>query len=89
MDRDYLFYYEGYEITKVYYLLNEEETHVLYACIWMVDNKTTIRTTAKNWCYSRMTFWRRIHKECKSLSPELYKVVCRQLKENHIRGMNW
>lgn len=62
--------------------LEEEEMHVLRACIWMVDNKTTIRETAKNWEYSPTTFWRRIHKECKELSPDLYSRVCHQILIN-------
>lgn len=85
----YGFYYEGYEITVPKYELNKEETHVLEACVWLVDNRTTIRQTAINMEYSPTTFWRRIHNRCKELSPELYKVVCRQLKENHLRGMGW
>ena len=77
-----MLYYQGYEIPEEYSYLEEEELHVLYACHWMVDNRSTIRETAVNCGYSATTFWRRIHKECKQLSPELYRCVVRQMKKN-------
>lgn len=61
-----MLYYEGYELAEEYWCVNEEELHVLYACHWMVDNRATIRETARNCEYSPTTFWRRIHKKCKS-----------------------
>lgn len=73
--------FKGFEIVNRY-PLNEEELHVLYACEWMVYNKSTIRVTAEKWDYSATTFWRRIHKECKELSPDLYKRVCHQMRVN-------
>lgn len=79
---DELFYYDGYQITKEYYLLDEEDIKVLDACIWMIDNRASIRVTAKNCEYSKSTFHRRIHKECKELSYELYKLVQAQMKIN-------
>lgn len=75
-------YYQGYELAKEYMSLNEEEVHVLYACHWMVENRSSIRETARNCDYSATTFWRRIHKECRKLSPELYWCIIRQMKEN-------
>lgn len=76
-------YYEGYEIDcKGFYLLDYKERKVLDACIWMVDNRATIRETARNCGYSPSTLWRRIHKECRYLSTELYDRVCHQIKEN-------
>lgn len=77
-----MLYYQGYEISEEYSYLEEEELHVLYACYWMVNNRSTIRETAVNCGYSATTFWRRIHKECKQLSPELYRCVVRQMKKN-------
>lgn len=77
-----MLYYQGYEIPEEYSYLEEEELHVLYACYWMVNNRSTIRETAVNCGYSATTFWRRIHKECKQLSPELYRCVVRQMKKN-------
>lgn len=73
--------FKGFEIVDRY-ALNEEELHVLYACEWMVDNKSTIRVTAEKWNYSSTTFWRRIHKECKELSPDLYRCVVKQIQKN-------
>lgn len=77
-----MLYYQGYEISEEYSYLEEEELHVLYACYWMVNNRSTIRETAVNCGYSATTFWRRIHKECKQLSPELYRCVVRQMRKN-------
>lgn len=77
-----MLYYQGYEIAEEYTSLDEEQMHVLYACHWMVDNRSTIRETAKNCEYSTTTFWRRIHNECKDLSPELHECVLRQIKIN-------
>ena len=76
-----MLYYQNYEIPEKDYLSNEE-LHVLYACCWMVDNCSTIRETAENCDYSRSTLWRRIHNECRQLSPELYRCVVRQMQKN-------
>lgn len=77
-----MFYYRGYKITKEYNHLAEEELHVLHACHWMMLNRGTVRETAINCGYSATTFWRRIHNECRRLSPELYKCVVRQMQKN-------
>lgn len=79
-----MFYYRGYELAEEYRYsyLEEEELHVLYACHWMVDNRSTICETAVNCGYSATTFWRRIHNECRQLSPELYGCVVRQMQRN-------
>ena len=76
-----MLYYQNYEIPEKDYL-SSEELHVLYACCWMVDNRSTIRETAVNCDYSRSTLWRRIHNECRQLSPELYRSVVRQMQKN-------
>ena len=76
-----MLYYQNYEIPEKDYLSSEEK-HVLYACCWMVDNRSTIRETAEKCGYSRSTFWRRIHNECRQLSPELYRCVVRQMQKN-------
>ena len=77
-----MLYYQGYEIAEEYNYLEEEELHVLYACHWMVDNCSTIRETAIHCEYSATTFWRRIHNECRQLSPELYRCVVEQIQKN-------
>ena len=76
-----MIYYQTYDIPEKDFLSNEE-LHVLYACCWMVDNRSTIRETAVNCGYSRSTLWRRIHNECRQLSPELYRCVVRQMQKN-------
>lgn len=77
-----MLYYQGHKITGKYGYLEEEEEHVLYACCWMVDNNSTIREAAMHCEYSATTFWRRIHNECRQLSPELYGCVMRQMQKN-------
>lgn len=76
------YYFDDFEISKSRYELSEEEKHTLGACIWMIDNRSTIRETAKNCDYAPTTFWRRIHYKCKYLSPEIYKLVCKQMHAN-------
>lgn len=77
-------HFEGYQISDEYAYtdLSTEELHVLFACCWMVDNRSTIRETALNCDYSYTTLWRRIHNECKKISPELYRLVILQMKYN-------
>lgn len=76
-----MLYYHNYKIPEKDFL-SDEEIHVLYACRWMVDNRSTIRETAENCGYSSTTFWRRIHNECRQLSPELYRCVVWQIEKN-------
>lgn len=76
-----MLYYQNYEIPDKTCLSSEEE-HVLYACCWMINNCSTVRETAVNCDYSATTFWRRIHNECKQLSPELYRCVVKQMHNN-------
>lgn len=77
-----MLYYEGYQLAESYDCVNEEQMHVLYACYWMVENDASIRATAAKWEYSYATCWRRIHKECKELSPDLYEDVLKQIERN-------
>jgi len=77
-----MLYWEGYRLAKKYNYINEEQMHVLYACYWMVNNDMSIRETAARWEYTYTTLWRRIHKECKELSPDLYGCVLEQIQRN-------
>lgn len=77
-----MLYYQGYKIAGKYGYLEEKEEHVLYACCWLVDNHSTIREAAINCDYSATTLWRRIHNECRQLSPELYGRVVMQMQRN-------
>lgn len=76
--------YKGYKLSDKVTLrdLSNEQIYALDACIWMVKCEETIHYTAMIWEYPYTTFWRRIHKTCKCLSPELYKDVCKQIKKN-------
>lgn len=75
-------YYAGYKLSDEYIELNEENRRILCAAVWMVDNRSTIRETALNCDFSKSALHRRIHKDLRRLSPELYKCVCRQMNEN-------
>lgn len=81
---------EGYLVffktTKYISEMTNEELNVLDSCVYLVNNKSTIRITAWKYGYSSTTFWRRIHYVCKELSPELYKLVCDQLNINKHKG---
>ena len=76
-------YYHGYLLDDIQsYELSTEQTKLLDACIWMVDNRSTIRYTASNCGYSKSTLHLKIHSECRKLSSELYKCVCNIFKYN-------
>ena len=80
-------YFKSYKISEDYQYVSNEDMRILYACDWLVEQQTSIRKAAKYWGFSKSTLWRKIHKNCKDLSPELYKQVVKQLEENYsIRG---
>lgn len=83
------FFYKGYVVSKSYYDLNDKEIETLEMCIIIVQDKETLRRVARYFDVCWSTVHKRIHKKCKDLSPELYQLVCNQLYENHLRGMNW
>lgn len=83
------FKYGDYTISKSYFELNDKEIETLEMGIIVVKEMRTLRCIASFFDVSFSTVHRRIHKICKELSPELYKLVCKQLKENHVRGMHW
>lgn len=70
--------------------LTGKERRVIEACMWMVENEATIQKTAEHFNYATTTFWRRIHKECRILRPDLYEQVCQQMEVNLERSRsNW
>lgn len=77
-----LFEYDGYELNTNWYDMEDKEQDAIVACSWMVKNRSTIRETASIFSYAPTTFWRRIHNECRQLSPELYGRVVKQMKKN-------
>ena len=76
-------YYSGYLLDDIQnWELSEPDKQLLDACILMVDNKYTIRETAKNSNYSRSTFHRLIHTRLRKLSYELYRCVFHIINSN-------
>lgn len=78
-------YYQGYLIENRYYL-DKEEIRLLDTLCWMVDNQSTIGKAAINFEYSCTTLWRKIHKECKYLSYELYDRLLILIDKNKRKG---
>ena len=75
--------YCGYSLdSKSRAELNSSELNLLDACIWLVENKSSLRDTGKNWSFSKSYLHRRVHSDVKSLSPDLYSAVKRRLKIN-------
>ena len=77
-------YYEGYLLENGVYNfeLSDDQKDFLNCCIWIIDNKVSIRNASKNFQVSKSTLHRKINKELKSLSYELYTCVKRQLLLN-------
>ena len=78
-------YYNNYEITKYYWELTDIEKETLDIAIFIIDNKTTLVNTGKNFMLSKTGVYGRINKILKSLSPELYGLVHKQFKNNKSR----
>lgn len=62
--------------------LSEREEEIFQIGHFLVDNRVSIRQCARNFDISKSCIHRRIHKELKDISFELYKCVCRQLQLN-------
>lgn len=77
-----MLYYKNFELEDTIDHINEDQNHLLYACCYLVDYRASIRETARNCGFSKSTLHRKIHKDLKILSPELYGCVCKQLKRN-------
>lgn len=76
--------YENYELDNGTYSfeLSEKDKLALDEAIWIVDNKVSIRQTAKEFCRSKSAVHTDVTVKVKSLSYELYSCVKRQLKCN-------
>lgn len=84
-------YYEGYQLTDGVhdYMLDDLERVLLDACIFLVENKSDIRKTSKNFCFSKSALHRRIHSKLPGLSYELYQLTIRQLNINLARSIEY
>lgn len=74
-------YYRRWFINKKYTSLTGEQIRTLDACIYYSQG-STIRDTAQRYGISSTSFWRRIHNDCKEISPALYEEVKEQIKKN-------
>ena len=78
-----MFEYEGYFLDgNSRYDLSNDDILLLDACIWLVDNRASIRVTAKNMGFSKSSFHRSIHRRLRRLSNELYGCVEKQIRVN-------
>lgn len=88
-----MFDYEGYSLDdNSRYDLTEVDVQLLNACIWLVDNRSSIRVTAKNFGVSKSSLHRGIHNRLSKLSNELYKCVDKQMSINFAHrtcGRSW
>ena len=76
--------YNNYELNDgvVDYLLSSDDKEVLDEGIWIVDNKTSIRKTSKEFYKSKSSVHRDVSVRLRDLSFELYMCVKRQLSDN-------
>lgn len=90
MDRSY---YSQYLLDDMHsWELSERQKAMLDACIFLADNKCTIRCAASNSNISKSYLHYYIHKKLPCISYELYSVVLRVLKFNEtkkIGGVNF
>lgn len=78
-----MFDYYGYSLdSKSRSELSSDELNLLDACIWMIENKSSLRDTAKNWDFSKSYLHNHIHNDVSSLSPDMYVSVKKRLKIN-------
>lgn len=79
-------YFEGYLLDVNSFSLECEDEKLLAACCWLVDNNSTIRTTAINFDIPKTSLHRYIHNgRLRRLSFELYNCTVRILKK-HLRN---
>ena len=62
--------------------LTDLDKQILDSAIWIVDNKVSIRQTAKEFYISKSKLQRQLSDKLKKLSYELYCCVRNQLLEN-------
>lgn len=81
MYNDDINYYMGYLLDDglCNFELTDDDRKLLDACIWMIDNKASIRCTAANQCMNKSTLHKHIHTKLNKLSYELYTYVIRVL----------
>ena len=82
-DQHDIFQYSNYSLDGItVYDLTLRQAKLLDACIFLVDNNTSLRTTARYTSFSKSTIHRFIHTELRSVSFELYKCAKRVLNSH-------
>ncbi len=75
--------YNGYQLEANKYDLTERQLELIDACIWLVDNRQSIRVTGKNMNVKKSTLGKFLKDgELRGLSYGLYQVVRKQIKRN-------
>lgn len=68
------------------------ETRVILFAEYMLENKSTVRATARHFGYSKSTVHKDLSVRLKDVNNAMYKDICLLLNENlstrHIRGGN-
>jgi hypothetical protein len=79
-----LYVYNGYSLDdNIKYDLSDKDRDLLDACIYLVDNRSSIRVTAKNYGYRKSSLHRYIHLRLPKLSHELFGLVKIQMNVNY------
>lgn len=78
----YADYYNNYQLDVNYFDLSERDMSLLDACVWMVDNWSSVRYAAINCGVAKSTLHRFIHTRLRSLSFELYQCAKKVLTFN-------
>lgn len=76
--------FNGYQLDIEDYLLTDRQLNLLSACVWLVDNKSSLRVTSKNCLVSKSVLHSFIRNELRSLSFELYGCVDKVLRSNSV-----
>lgn len=74
--------YKGWQFEQDFGKIKPKFLGRIDACIYMVENKTTLREAGKSCNVSHSTLHIFIHKELKWLSHDLFKATIQQIKEN-------
>ena len=72
-------YYQNYLLEAgVYpYMLTDIEKRILDCAIWILNNKSSIRKTCKEFMLSKSQLHRDLQNKLKNISYELYQLVCK------------
>ena len=77
-------YYNGYQLDEPNYTyqLKEKEIEIIEIGQSIAENHLSIRAVSREFLLPKSTIHRRVHKDLRRLSYELYSLVCKQLDWN-------